>query len=314
MARSEKLQRISYSDLRDRINRARTMDAQTLMPASIKARVGMIMDGYHTIVIDAAMNGIYRARKNVGETPFVTTAELWYPPASVVRTRGRFNEIGTPMFYASNRMNGALFEVRPMVGNVITVLVVRTRQTSIVLKSAHIGLERSMAPELGPVERTRMLQDNPRFQAMLKEKRINRKWLLVDNFLSDMATNHFSPEDEQSKYRITNAIAQVLFGIPSVEALNYPSVATALNCLNICLRPEIADKHFIASEAWMIRIEETAMRLPGVSKDGPFHRFSFIRKSMSIDSTGNIMWSDLLHDVKPTDVAHLIYRSPILAG
>ena len=87
---------------------------------------------------------------------------------------------------------------------------------------------------------------------------------------------------------------------------------TALHCLNICLKPETADKYFGPSEAWMIKIEETATLLPGVSKDGIFHRFSFIRRSTSIDSTGNITWSDLLRDVKPSDVAHLMYRSPII--
>lgn len=311
MEPEDRLQRTGYAELRERIKRARRMDAQALTPASLKTRIGLIMDGYHTVVIDAAMNGVYRARKNVGDAPFLTTAELWYPPATVVRSRGRFNAIGAPMFYASNRMNGAIFEVRPTVGDVITVLVVRTRQPSILLKSAHIGLERSAAPELGAVERSRMLQSNPRFQAMLREKGIGKKWLLVDRFLSDMATEHFVPDDEQSKYLITNAIAEILFGIPDIEALNYPSVATSLHCLNICLKPDVADKHFKPGEVWMIRIEEAASRLPGVDAEGPFYRFSYIRRSTNVDPVGNITWSGMLHDVKPSEVAHLMYRSPI---
>jgi hypothetical protein len=192
MGYSEPLQKVSHADLIARINRARNMDVNILSHSAIHNRIHKIMDGYHTVIIKVATNGIYRARKNIDGQPFLFASDLWYPPASAVRLRGRFNEPGTPVFYASNRPNGAIIEVRPQVGDVITLLVVRTRKPLVELESAHIGLERSSAPELGKAQRALMLRNNPNFQAMARKYGINNKWLAIDEFLSDMATTYFT--------------------------------------------------------------------------------------------------------------------------
>lgn len=308
MAGTERLQNISYGDLVARLSRARAMDVRTLATEAIDRRIGTIMDGYHTVVIKAQMNGLYRARKNITEQPYQRVSDLWYPPASVVQTRGRFNEPGTSMFYASNRATTAVYELRPRVGDLITLLVIRTKKPFVELDCAHIGLERSLAPELGPTQRGRMLRNNPRFQAMLKHYQISNKWLVVDEFLSDMATTLFPPNQEQDKYKITNAISRLLFRIPGVQALNYPSVATRLTGLNLCLPPQLADEHFVGSEAWMMRLEEQADQLPGLNEQGPFYRTTFLRKSESIGPDGQIRWSGILSNVRPQDIAHLAYR------
>jgi hypothetical protein len=129
----------------------------------------------------------------------------------------------------------------------------------------------------------------------------------VDNFLSEMATTLFPPSEEQDKYKITNAIGRLLLRMPNVHGLNYPSVATGLVSLNLCLRPEITDQYFKPAEAWMIRLEEEAQQL--ASEEGPFFRTTFIRRSEEIEPSGRIRWSEILHDVRPEQIAHLIYRT-----
>jgi hypothetical protein len=173
-----------------------------------------------------------------------------------VRARGRFNEPGSSVFYACNRSTGAIYEIHPAVGDVITLLVVRSKGPFADLDVAHIGLERSLAPEMGFVPHDRKLRTNRRFQGMLEDFGISRKWLAVDDYLSEMATTVFAPHEEQDKYKITNSIGRLLLQIPSVHGLNFPSVATGLVSLNLCLRPEIADRFFHPAEAWMIKIEE----------------------------------------------------------
>ncbi len=285
------------------------MDLRDVPAEVVDQRIGKIMDGYYTVVIAAETNGVYRARRNHNGKPFESASDLWYPPASVIRARGRFNEPGESVFYACNRAPGAVFEIRPRVGDLITLLIARTKSASVTLQSAHIGLERSIAPELDEAQRHRMLRQNPHFQEMLKHNGISKKWLAVDEFLSDIATTLFTPDEEQEKYRITNAIGRLLFKIPSVEALNYPSVATGLRNLNVCLKPEIADRYFMPSEAWMIKIEEAATKLPGLNEPGPFYRTTFFRKSLKIKTDGEIVWSDPLQNVQPEEIAHLAYRS-----
>jgi hypothetical protein len=309
MSGSERLQRKSYSEIVARLQRARTMDVRSLTSSQVDKRVGLIMDGYHTVVIKAQMNGLYRARKNHGDEPWQSVSDLWYPPASAVRTRGRFNEPGSSVFYACNRATGAIFEVHPAVGDVITLLVIRSKRAFADLDVAHIGLERSIAPEMGFVPHDRKLRTNPRFQGMLQHFGISKKWLAVDDFLSEMATTVFAPPEEQDNYKITNSIGRLLLKIPSVHGLNYPSVATRLESLNLCLRPEVADQFFYGAEAWMIKIEEKRDRLDGLKQEGPFYRTTFIRKSDEIKADGRLVWSDLLVNVTPEQIVHLDYRT-----
>lgn len=314
MGRNEKLQNRHFVDLIASINRVRNLDVHALSSAEVTRRIALIMDGYHTVVIKAQMNGLYRARKNIGDTPWGSTTDLWYPPPSVVQNRGRFNEPGTSMFYACNRSTGAVYEIHPQVGDMITLLIARSKGGFAELDCAHIGLERSLAPEVGCVPRDRMLRTNPRFQAMLRHYGISNKWLAVDNFLSEMSTTLFPPEEEQDKYKITNSIGRLLLKIPNVHGLNYPSVATGLVSLNLCLRPEIADQYFEAQEAWMIKIEERAEELPGLTEErGPFFRTTFVRRSEAIEADGRIRWSDVLQNVLPEQIAHLAYRTRLPA-
>jgi RES domain len=309
MSGIERLQRKSYSEIVARLQRARNMDVRSLTSSQVDKRIGLIMDGYPTVVIRAQMNGLYRARKNHGDEPWQSVSDLWYPPASAVRARGRFNEPGSSVFYACNRSTGAIYEIHPAVGDVITLLVVRSKGPFADLDVAHIGLERSLAPEMGFVPHDRKLRTNRRFQGMLEDFGISRKWLAVDDYLSEMATTVFAPHEEQDKYKITNSIGRLLLQIPSVHGLNFPSVATGLVSLNLCLRPEIADRFFHPAEAWMIKIEEKKERLDGLNQDGPFYRTTFIRKSEEIKSDGRIVWSDLLVNVTPEQIVHLDYRT-----
>jgi hypothetical protein len=304
----DRLQNTTLREVKERVRRARNMDVRSLSVDQVTQRIGLIMDGYHTVVISVQLNGLYRARKNIEGKPFETVSELWYPPAAAVRSRGRFNEVGVPVFYACNRVPGAVIEIQPQIGDLITVLVVKTKEPFVELQCAHIGLERCLAPEIGPVQRGRMLQRNPRFQAMLDHYGLSQKWLAVDEFFSDMATARFQPEEAGDKYKITNAIARPLLRIPGVQALNYPSVASKLKNINLCMSPEVADQFFSASEAWMIEIEEVVDRLTGLDEEGPFYRTRFVRKSLSIDPDGRIHWSEILQNVQPHQIAHLAYN------
>src|SRR5215204_4079623 len=145
----ERLRKAGYADLLARLDRARRMNPAKLTHEQVNQRIGQIMDGYHTLVVPAQMSGLYRARKNVGDVPWQFASDLWYPPATAVRNRGRFNDPGSPVLYACNTATGAVFEIRPNVGDVITILIARAKSKVVELACAHIGLERSLAPELG---------------------------------------------------------------------------------------------------------------------------------------------------------------------
>jgi hypothetical protein len=99
---------------------------------------------------------------------------------------------------------------------------------------------------------------------------------------------------------------------PDLQALNYPSVAASRKNINLCLKPETADRILVPSGACMVRIEERADHLPGLNEEPTdvYYRTTFVRRSEKIDDDGVIHWSEVLSDVKPEDIRHLAARPP----
>src|SRR5260370_39825287 len=127
MAASNVLNQRATLTLSAGFHRARTMDLRDVPAEVVDQRIGKIMDGYYTVVIAAETNGVYRARRNHNGNPFESASDLWKPPASVIRSRGRFNEPGESVLYASNWSPGAGFHIRQPVGCVIRCLIAHTK-------------------------------------------------------------------------------------------------------------------------------------------------------------------------------------------
>lgn len=285
----KRLRATSLYDLKERIRRARTLDLSAASDEVIEARIGKIMDGYQTNYLSVAMNGVFRARQNLGTTLYTNVSELWYPKPEFITRRGRFNEAGSPKFYVSNTARGAMFEVRLEVGRLVTILEARTKQPYVQFDTAHIGMEECRAPAMQQSGRARLLHSNPMFREQLRRANLEQKWLTVDNYLSEMSRYLPLPDQEQLHYRVTNSIARTLFRIPNIAALQYPSIATNLSCINLCMLPWAADEYFYAAKAWLVSIDAERDQLPGTQK-GVYYGLRFLRCSNAIDSAGNIQW------------------------
>jgi hypothetical protein len=251
------------------------------------------------------LNGAFRARKNVGSKLFNHVSELWYPPIASITSRGRFNQAHEPLLYVCNTAPGSLFEIHPSVGDLITISILKSKAPFARLDCAHIGLDRSQSPAFGPKQKKDIPRSHPSFQAALRNDKLTKKWLAVDTFLSEIATTVYESADEQDRYKITNAVAEVLLTIPGIHGLTYPSVATQLKNMNIAIKPDIADKELEVREVWLIGVDSRAEKLPGRTETGPFYQTRFLRKSVAIESSGEIHWSDELKNVQPQDVVHL---------
>src|SRR5438093_13474648 len=57
--------RASYSEVCERVRRARRMNLRELSMEQVASRIGLIMDGYRTMIRPVELNGAFRARKNV---------------------------------------------------------------------------------------------------------------------------------------------------------------------------------------------------------------------------------------------------------
>lgn len=284
------LTKVNYTDLQGRIARARGMDPAKLSDEEVFNRIARISDGYTTICQLLQTNMVFRARLNDGETPYATARELWYPPAEFVR-RGRFNAAGETRLYVANRFHAALYEMRPQIGDVFTILVARRREPYRDIVLAHIGMERCLANEVAVGARAYLLRNNPLLQRMLNSHGVATKWFAIDDYLADIATEKVAAAQEHDAYKKTNALARILSRIPDTDGIQYPSVSTRLNAVNLCLYPEKADELFKPSEAWMLRVEGHVDELPNAEPNpAGFLGIRFLSRSEHIGPDGELHW------------------------
>jgi hypothetical protein len=253
------------------------------------------------------LNGIFRARKNDGAAFFTNARELWHPPREVITRRGRFNDIGQPIFYGCSTANGAMIEVHPHAGDTITLLVARAAGDFASLTAAHIGLDRCSAPQLLEVRQNRLPTADKNLQYFMNEYRVYNKWRSIEDFLSDLATKLFSEEIEEKSYVMTIQVADVLLSAPSTQALSYPSIASDGKSINLAIPPQIVDQSFRPAEAWVIHVDEKADRLPdGSVPGGPVFRFRFTHCCDPIPDDGALVWERLAEETTLARVAHIV--------
>ena len=303
------LSKVSTFDLRSRIAKFRKLELTRFSQEQVGNRIGRILDGYTTKLIPLILSGVVRARKNSGGGIFNTTAQLWYPPAAKVKKSSRLNAAGESLFYASNRMNAAIYELHPMVGDVFTVMIARPKLRAARLNVAQVGLERLSSPDLHNLSKSALPREDQQLQKALGSPNNFKKWLMIDDFLGDLFTAHVG-DAEEHKYKPTIAIGSNLFGIPGIDGINYPSVATNLNAINLCLKPEKADEIFEPSEFFMVKLsdQKDASELGVKTENGTMYRIDFIRESRGINRNGEIEWGPEVLNLPYERVEHLMKR------
>lgn len=291
------LNKISYFDIRRRVNNLSEADLKTLSEEQVSNRVARIIDQYPLQIRKLELSGLYRAQKNGNGELFTHAKRLWHPSPEHVKRPGRLNKARQVRFYAANMSNATTLELDPKIGDVFTVLVARTKDEAISMDVAFIGVERSKSFDLNHFTKQDMFRTSPSFQQQLGEKNY-KKWLLIDDYLSTIFGAPVS-EEEEHKYKPTIALAELLFSCPYLDAINYPSVATNDHGINICMLPEKVDELFYPSDAWMIRVEAEDTHPDTGEK---LQRISFLRRSSKIDSDGKIHWLPEGHGITQDNI------------
>jgi hypothetical protein len=295
---------VSIADLRSRVASLRRADLKKLSNEGAAYRVARIINQYPFQIRPLQLTGLYRARPNRPGEVFASASQLWYPPADKVLGPSRLNRPGQVRFYGSNMPNTAILELRPQPGNVFTVLLVTTRSRNLeTLNVAFIGLERSLAPEVQHFDDSDMFRSALHFRAQLGPANY-KKWLLIDDYLSEIFGTRV-PDGEEFRYKPTIALADLLFAAPGVDAVNYPSVATDDHGINVCMLPDKADRFFAPLEAWMIRVEETAVHPKTEEK---LQRIHFFNRSHEIGPEGTIVWRAPGEGINSDEIMRFVRR------
>lgn len=262
------------------ISAFKALDLSKLTSEQITRRIEKIMHQYAVTPAELCFNGeLYRARINKDKVDFTNKSELWYRTKNVEKISiGRFNKAGESLFYAAVELNTAIFELRPKEGDIMTVMELVPISSLGRITIIPTGLSKSISDKVLEGFNNERIARN-----ILSNK--DKKWFATDEFLESLLTEVVN-DNEQYKYHATTTIATLLFKIPSIDGLYYPSIATSKKGLNLCLRLESADKILRPNKFFMIEIVEII--------DDPQHGLLYgcrnIKNTSSIEKDGEIIW------------------------
>lgn len=204
----------------------------------INDQIARLLDSYHWRRVPTVMQGVFRARKNNNKCFFEHVDQLWYPPAEYVQA-GRFNHRNDPAFYAASEFSAAALEVRPEVGDVITILLSVPKAQDAKLTTAWVGMSHCEVPIIKSLK--------PEKYAISP----NAKWRLIDRYIGEISIG--SP----SNYPFTASLSKLLRQCPHIDGFQYPSVAANKNAVNILLPTQKADELLIPKLAFTIKINHS---------------------------------------------------------
>lgn len=284
------LDKISYENLERQITSLENANFSTLSLEEVCKKIDSIIYIHPLHCRPLALMGMYRARKNEKNQVFINVKDLWYPPESIIKNFGRLNEVRQSRFYAADTINASFYELNPTIDDIFTILTVRTKTGGYLTlsKVVFLGIENSKSDKLVCSSPTDKLRDNPTFINHIGNDNY-KKWQLVDNYFHYIITQKVLPECEY-KYKPTVALANRIFSNLSVDAINYPSVATNCYGINICMLRTKVDEYFIPSEVWMIRVVTKDIVKTAQKTEEILPRIEFLKKSSSISSKGEIEW------------------------
>jgi hypothetical protein len=192
--------------------------------------------------------------------------EIWYPPANRIRSFGRANRPGAPMFYCCSDPNGAFREIGAKFGQYAVLATWVTIKRMILHDVGYSDevLKRAGATRLLPERHAQFYAQN-----LMSDTREVRKFLALA--FTDSTTNH---------YRVTAAIAEMFLACDDIAGIMYPAVAKSANVDNLALLPEFVRSGLKLTEASVVYIDD-------VTPDGIGG--NVIARLQSADD-GNLVW------------------------
>jgi len=223
-----------------------------------KYLLNQIINGYRCITRTIDSEYCFRARINTGNTPFIKTNELHYPPSEFVSSMGRMNRAKASIFYIAASHETATLEIRPSVGDVITVMRYKLKNLLhkphvMELGVAETNSEHNLGGDVHIIENTNA-------KRLFKNRDEIDRNILIRNLLSQELMKIITKEN-QHLYKRTIAIYELLSSADRIDGLEYPSIAgdgsRKYGGTNLALKPKSADLLFEPEYAWMSKVINT---------------------------------------------------------
>ena len=184
--------------------------------------------GYNANFFDYPTNSmtLHRGRTFDGHEVYEEVSDLWYPPAKFTQYN-RASFPGESVFYCASGNATALLELRPKVGQVISMMTCTVTKPRVRIK---LVAGEAYFNELGLSARQ-----------LPFELLCNKAFRIVAN----------RPFD----YFVCSGLGSLLFKFTDLDGICFPSVATDLYGVNFALRPEIVDQFIrpVSFRAYLVR-------------------------------------------------------------
>lgn len=185
---------------------------------------------------------------------------LSYPPLDLVKKSKRYNRANTPdfnLFYATDSFDSALLELKPDVGDIVTVGTWVPKQGKTILTSypvTHNPLTAQVNPEA-----------KKGYLAFQEIKQYNHPTLMkfMETIFGFVSEEFAKPVKDHWEYFLSAKFSERILKINNAESewnyecMVYPSVGNKYSVNNIALRPEIIDAKFNLARASQFRITKT---------------------------------------------------------
>jgi hypothetical protein len=273
------LSNVSIDSIEQQIRNLNVCDKQSVSINVFKQQLSQLIQGYSCITISIDAPYIFRARKTNPERLFSQVTELWYPPADKILRYGRLNNIGSSLFYSADTEDTALYEMRPQVGDLYTILRCRLKDPGIIPHVMELGIAERSSQYDHPLRHS-ILENTVAGREFLRDEGNIKSNLAIRTFLAKEFTRIVEPGNE-FEYKITIALAEILMDSDRIDGVCYPSIATKTGS-NLTLKPTSVDRLYEADDSWVLRIEQD-LRPQGF-------QVLCVAKAKSISSDGAIKW------------------------
>lgn len=272
------LSELSIEDLDASIKKYHSLDFASSTIADADKLLRQIIKHFVTQTLVWNFPVLYRARRHSDDRMFTNVSELIYPKNPT--TYGRLNDIGESLFYGATHHDTALMEMRPKVGDEITILESRLINPVSVPKFMEVGVKELMVQQNRNPDFIK--QHRKKIDSILATEDNKKRYLLINAFLVKEITKIVS-DSETLNYKGTIAIGQFyLKNNGLADGMIYPSInRNGAEC--IVIKPDSYHKFFRPDRCFKCKV---------VNIDSEGRPMVFCSdNSTNIDETGKIAWT-----------------------
>ncbi|MES2661662.1 MAG: hypothetical protein V4629_00010 [Pseudomonadota bacterium] len=229
-----------YFEIKPKLEKLKSLNPESTSPKQFEGLLrNIIVDGNTILAVTVENDILFRGRQNLKGQLFNHVDELKYPKPEFVLRKGRLNDIGESILYASTSLTGCLVELRPSIQFVLTVINIAKKPTA----NSYfipIGIEKF---------------EKHNFSFCRSEK-------LIFEYLKQELSKVV---DQENHYNSSIAIANYFFGLSQKMIVNnkistihssiglvFPSVqsklTTNITTFNIAMKPRLYEDCYYISE------------------------------------------------------------------